>query len=77
MSRDICGSSKAIFEDDTAHLLDLVGFSLPAFGLEVQDVFDPLPGEDMVTTTDTLIKAQTPEQVTEPVKGNIGVRSSA
>jgi hypothetical protein len=60
-----------------AHLPDLVDFCLPAFGLEVQDFFNSLLGKDVVTTTDTFIKAQTPEQMTEPIKGNIGVRSPA
>jgi len=58
-------------------LLDLVGFRLPTFGLEVQDFCDPLLGEDVVTATDALSKAQTLEQVTEPVKGDIRVRSAA
>jgi hypothetical protein len=58
-------------------LLDLIGFCLPAFGLEVQDFFDSLLGEDVMTTTDTLSKAQTPKQGTESVKGNIRVRSTA
>jgi len=57
-------------------LLDLIGFRLPAFGLQVQDVFDPLFSEDVVTATDTLSKAQTPEQATEPIKGDIRVRCS-
>jgi hypothetical protein len=60
-----------------ARLLDLVGFRVPAFGLKVQDFFDPFPGEDVVTTTDTLRKAQTLEQVTEPSKRDIRVRRSA
>ena len=59
-----------------AHLLDLVGFRVPAFGLKVQDFFEPFLGEDVVTTTDTLRKAQTLEQVTEPSKGDIRVRCS-
>ena len=57
-----------------ARLLDLVGFRVPAFGLKVQDFFDPLFGKDVMTATDTLRKAQTPEQVTEPIKGDIRVR---
>jgi hypothetical protein len=58
-------------------LLDLVWFCLPAFGLEIQDFFDSLFAEDVVTATNTLSKAQTLEQVTEPIKGNIRIRSSA
>lgn len=36
----------------------------------------PLFGEDMVTATDTLSKAETPEQATEPIKGDIRVSGS-
>jgi hypothetical protein len=57
-------------------LLDLIGFRLPAFGLEVQDFFDSLFGKDVVATTDSLRKTQTPEQATEPIKGDIRVRCS-
>jgi hypothetical protein len=55
-------------------LLDLVGLCLSAFGLQVQDFFDPFFRKDVVTATDTLRKAQTPEQVTEPIEGDIRVR---
>jgi hypothetical protein len=55
-------------------LLDLVGLRLPAFGLQVQEFFDSLFRKDVVTATDTLRKAQTPEQVTEPIKGDIRIR---
>jgi hypothetical protein len=34
-------------------------------------------GEDVVTATDALSKAQTLEHLTEPVKGDIRVRSAA
>jgi hypothetical protein len=57
-------------------LLDLIGFRLPDFGLEVQDFFDSLFGKDVVATTDSLRKTQTPEQETEPIKGDIRVRRS-
>ena len=60
-----------------AHLPDLVGFRLSAFGLEVQDFFHSFLGEDAVTATDTFNKAQTLEQATEPIKGDICVRRSA
>jgi hypothetical protein len=42
-------------------LLDLIRFGLPTFRLEIQDLFDSLFGKDMVATTDTLSKTQTPE----------------
>jgi hypothetical protein len=58
-------------------LFHLVGLRLPAFGLKVQNFFDPFFGKDVVTATDTFSKTQTPEQVTEPIKGNIRVRCSA
>ena len=44
-----------------ARLLDLVGFRVPAFGLKVQDFFDPFLGEDVMTATDTRRKAQAPK----------------
>ena len=56
-----------------AHLLDLVRFCLSPFGLKVQDLFYPFLGEDMMAPTDALSKTQAPEQLTQPVKGNIGV----
>jgi hypothetical protein len=65
-----------VFEDDTAYLLDLVGFCLSPFGLEVQDLFYTFLGEDMVAPTDALSTTKTPKQLTQPVKGNIGVRGA-
>jgi hypothetical protein len=34
-------------------------------------------GKDVMTATNTLSKTQTLEQATEPIEGNIGVRSAA
>jgi hypothetical protein len=61
VSGDIWNSSKAVFENDTAHLLDLVGLRLSAFGLKIQDFCNPFLGKNVVTAADTLSKAQTPE----------------
>ena len=60
-----------------AHLFDLIGFGVPTLRLEVQDFCDAFLGENMMTTPDALRKAQTLEQVTEAVKGNIGIRRAA
>jgi hypothetical protein len=64
-------------QDDMAHLFDLIGFGVPTSRLEVQDFYDAFLGENMITTPDALCKAQTPEQVTEGVKGDMGIRRSA
>jgi hypothetical protein len=61
VSGDIWSSSKTVFENDTTYLLDLVWLRLPTFGLEIQDFFNPFLGKDVMTATDTLSKAQTPE----------------
>lgn len=77
MLGDICDSSEAVVEDDTAHVFDLGGCCFSASGLEIEDFCHALLAKDVVTPTNTLSKAQTPPQVTEPVKGNIRVRNSA
>jgi hypothetical protein len=41
--------------------------------LEVQDLFHPFLGEDMMAPTDALSKTKTPQQLAQPIKGNIGV----
>jgi hypothetical protein len=41
--------------------------------LEVQDLFYSFLGEDMVAPTDALSKTKTPQQLAQPIKGNIGV----
>ena len=66
-----------IFEDNTAHLPDLIRLRLPTFGLEIQDFFDTFFREDVVTATNALIKAQTSEQMTEAIKGDIGICCAA
>jgi hypothetical protein len=57
MSGDIWRPSKAVFKNDTAHLPDLIGLRLSAFGLEIQNFFNSFLGKDVVTATDTLSKA--------------------
>ena len=60
-----------------AHVFDLRGCGVPTSRLEVQDCCDTFLGEQRMTAPDALYKAQTPEQVTEAVKGDIGIRRSA
>ena len=66
-----------VHEDDTAHLFDLIGFCVSTLGLQVEDVFDAFLGENVMTATDALRKAQALQQMTESVKGDIGVRCAA
>ena len=65
-----------VFKDDAVHLLDLVGFRLSPFGLEVHNLFHPLLGEDMMAATDASANPQTSEQLTQPVEGNIRIRGA-
>ena len=34
---------------------------MPAFGLQIQNFFDPIFGKDMVTPADALLKTETPQ----------------
>lgn len=63
-----------VFDNDVAHLLDLVGFCLPALRLQVQDFFDPIFRKDVVASTNALHKAKTLQKSTESIKRNVGIR---
>jgi hypothetical protein len=64
-------ASQAILEDDLPHLLDLVRFGPIPFGLEVEDLFYSVPGEDAVASPGTLMEPQGAEKAAHPLKGDI------
>jgi hypothetical protein len=68
--------SQSVFQDHIAYLLDLIGFRVPASWLQFQDLFDPFLREDVVATADALIKAETPQQLTESFERNTCVRGT-
>jgi hypothetical protein len=49
---------------------------LPALWLQVEDLFHPCFGEDMMTASDALVKSNTAQQLTEAFAGNVGVRGT-
>jgi hypothetical protein len=53
-----------IFQDHIPDLFDLVRFPLPTFGLQVEDLFNTILGENVVIAFDALIKSKSSEQGT-------------
>jgi len=57
-------NTKVIFQDHIPDLFDLVRFPLPTFGLQVEDLFNTILGENVVIAFDALIKPKSSEQGT-------------
>ena len=45
--------------------------------LKIEDLLNPVLGEDVVVPANSFLETQTPQQVAELVKGNVGVRCTA
>jgi hypothetical protein len=59
------------------HLPDLIGFGVTSLRLQIQDLFDPIMSEDMVTATNPLVKAKRSKQRPQPIERDVRVGCSA
>ena len=55
-------TSELIFQNYIADLLNLVGFGFTLFGLEIQNFFDTLFGENMMTPMYSFVEIEGAEQ---------------
>jgi len=55
----------------------LISLRVPALRLQIQDLLDPGPGEDVMTAANALVESVAAEQAAQPVERNAGIRSAA
>ena len=73
----IGSSRQPVFHDHGPHLLELIGLRVPALRLQIQDLLDAGPGEDVMTAANALVESEAAEQAAQPVERNAGIRSAA
>ena len=59
------------------NLPDLVRFRLCTSWLQIEDLFDAISGEDVMTASNSLLKAEPSEQITQIAEANVGVGRAA
>ncbi|OHB74126.1 MAG: hypothetical protein A2Z25_19875 [Planctomycetes bacterium RBG_16_55_9] len=69
--------SESIPEYYIPDLLDLIGFGHRSFWLEVQNLFDAIPREDVMVTFDSLIESEMQHKLNKISETNVGIRPSA
>ncbi len=67
-------TSQLMLQDYIANLFDLIRLRVCTFRLQIQDLFDSLFCEYVMTSTNTFFKPQMTQQLTQPRKGDVCVR---
>jgi hypothetical protein len=67
-------SGKAIRSYDAAYLFDLIRLGLPTAWLQVENFGDSFASENVVIATNSFCKSQVPEQASQVVESDVGVR---
>jgi hypothetical protein len=70
-------SRELVSNNDLPDLFDLVGLALRTLGLEVDDFFDRRLGKDVMASSNPLVEAELPEQLTHIRKPNVCVGIAA
>jgi hypothetical protein len=65
---------QVVSKNQIADLFDLIGFTFPVPGLYVQDFVDPVPGENMMVSSNPLLETKLFEQSTKSAELNIRIR---
>jgi hypothetical protein len=69
----ICLSNQPVSNDDLPNLFYLVGLALRTPGLQVQYLFNPIPDEDMVASSNPFIETQGAKQSAQTRKRDIRI----
>jgi hypothetical protein len=64
------------FQDEISDLLDLIGFSLSASGLEIENLLNTILEKNMVITLDSFTETKPFEQYAQRFERDVRIRSS-
>jgi hypothetical protein len=65
-----------IFQDEIPDLLDLIGFPLSAFGLEIENLLNTIHEKNMVIALDSFTETKPFEQCTQRFERDVRIRST-
>jgi hypothetical protein len=74
---DIVFPSQSVPQENATYLPDLIHFGSPAFGLQIEDLLDPVVREDVMAATDPLLEAQAEQETPHLLKADVGVGRTA